>query len=89
MRPACANPANLRHVVRPSTVAGKTFCYQECPCGSILADGNDGCGGLHPPEHGRCGCTVTGAFCVDCDTEFTPAFYDDDVCPACIRGESA
>lgn len=82
-RPACANPAYLRHVVRPSATAGETYCHLACLCGNIVADGDDSCGGLHPPEHGTCRCTVTAAYCLDCDNDFFPARYDDELCPSC------
>lgn len=83
-RPACANPANLRHIVRPRAAdPAETYCHLECLCGEIVADGNDGCNGLHLPEHGHCEHTVTPAYCLNCDTEFTPTHYDNEHCPAC------
>jgi hypothetical protein len=87
MSPACSNPANIRHVVRPSyDGGGKTYCYQECVCGDIVS--GDQCSrSVHPPETDGCRCEVTVADCVDCDAEFIPTDAEQDQCTDCIAKE--
>ena len=90
MRPACANPANIRHVVRPAEQDGGCgqYCYQECVCGEIVS-GVRCDPSIHPPHPDGCTCEVTPVFCVDCDAEFMPADPDDDTCAACIAKMAA
>jgi hypothetical protein len=88
--PACANPANINHVVRPAYEGGgKTWCFQECVCGQIVSGhGPNACGTAHP-AHEECDCTITPAFCIDCDAEFLPTEAEQDQCPSCIEKESS
>lgn len=86
-RPACANPANIHHIVRPSDRgAGRTYCYQECVCGEIVS-GLQCSRDVHPPETDGCRCTITPANCIDCDKEFTPVEFDQEQCAECIAAE--
>ena len=89
-RPACANPANIQHIVKPSSEGGgKTWCYQECVCGEIVS-GLQCSPEVHPMEpNGQCGCEVTPAHCIDCDAEFTPTEADQGQCTSCVARESA
>lgn len=82
-RPACANPANIRHVVKPST-GGGSFCFQECVCGEIVSNLGECRAPEHGPHYGDCTCEVTPVACLECDTEFMPVDPDDDICAACI-----
>lgn len=86
-RPACANPANIHHVVKPPELdgSGGRYCYQECVCGEIVS-GNQCAPTEHADHPEGCTCAVTPAYCIDCDAEFTPTDPDEASCPECVAG---
>lgn len=90
MRPACANPANIHHVVKPAETDGSCgrYCYRECVCGEIVSGhGPRACDPVHEPHTNGCTCDITPASCIDCDAEFMPVDPDDDTCVDCIAKE--
>lgn len=93
-RPACANPANIKHVVKSDSLIGR-YCYRECICGEIVSDlGPRACDPVHGPHEHDCDCEITPVICLDCDAEFTPAEFtpadsDNDICAACTARTNA
>ena len=90
-RPACANPANIHHVVKPypDNPTGR-YCQLECVCGEIVSGfGADACGTAHKPHADGCTCEITPSACIDCDAEFVPVDPDDGVCADCIAALKA
>jgi len=57
-RPACANPANINHVVERDDEIGQ-YCYRECVCGEIVSGlGRRACDPVHPPHTDGCDCEL-------------------------------